>query len=439
MGSLGFGRRKGPCRHMGSRMMNDNSLKKDKLFKRGYGFDSCFHVWSLSSKRYFSKNPTIFEIKEDNEEELARLQWIDKDVSYEELSQRAQNYNPSSLQEWQQLSDMYWKLGKMQKCWDAQWQVLESTPRDQQIPMAQCMHTLGCIAMRMEDYSEAKRWLDASLEYKINFYNKKQKSSAQVELGKSYNAMAMWYIESTQNYEDDEFNYTNVQLALENFHTAEQHYRLSFGQEEKNDESKDNIINWSNVCQNLASLYRQNEDYEKALEYYQKAFDLKKGNLKNNDQVVLIDLYLHLGDTLYALNRHHDAAEVFETCLEKLPVEDQYQATSGILNFNLGRVHAQSGRHDLAMDHYNQALKILTDENSGDNIQEAAIYNAIGALYSTQNDQLAALRYFKKSVDIYRHNSDLEDYESEIQQIMGNIQKVERSLFGDNFDSSMNE
>lgn len=370
----------------------------------------------------------------DGEEEgwMQKMEWKNhhNPQSYNDVLNQVKELQPTTLEEWQEVSDMYWKLGKFQSCWDAQWQhwllLQQQKSSLSLLQQAQCMNRLGCIAMQLNEYEESKLWLDQSLKYKQTHYKNQQQTNktqtmdstiGQTELGKSYNSLALWYLQ--QDEEGEEHGYH--ECALDYLNQAEQEYRFALP---SSSEQQQTMEEYCNICQNLATLYRQHGDYGKALEFYQLAFH----NIPPSKSKKILEVRLHLADIYYALEQYHEAAEHYEIVLKQINDnnnEDEDDGSKSIVHMNLGRVHAQSGRHELAMNHYQHALDTVVET-----VQEAPIYNAMGALYAVQDDEITALRYFNMALDIYREfNHKINSYEDEIQYTQSNIERVQQSLF----------
>ena len=103
-----------------------------------------------------------------------------------------------------------------------------------------------------------------------------------------------------------------------------------------------------------------------------------------------------------------------------------------VLRHNIGLMHANLGRHKIAMEEYQSSLKIKRrlDETSPD---IALTLNGIGALQATRGDHKSALSYFREALYIYELQSPnffgLGEEDEDIIQTKNNIEIVEREMY----------
>ena len=243
------------------------------------------------------------------------------------------------------------------------------------------------------------------------------------------------------------------------------------------------------VLENMATLHRNYHDYNKALSLFQQVYDIRKSVLKitttssssstfissptttilHDDESTLAITCLDIGDLLLALDRSDEAMDKYQEALHyhSLCIQKEYHndddtkshqgtAMQSVLYYNIGKIHAEQGRFELAMDHYQKALQIrkslLQRRQEGDYGKEqkdeeeshpeiASVYNAIGALLATKPgvqevDLHTALSYFRQAYSMYEkcYEEDGDSLfivdESILDQIQKNIKQVERLLHG---------
>jgi serine phosphatase RsbU (regulator of sigma subunit)/Tfp pilus assembly protein PilF len=119
-------------------------------------------------------------------------------------------------------------------------------------------------------------------------------------------------------------------------------------------------ISLSSALNNIGLIYKQQGDFPLALEYYNKALEIRKD----------------IGDTLGISFSYH----------------------------NIGNIHKNQGDIPLALEYFAKSLKIK--EEAGDKLGIASSYNSIGNVHGDQGDIPLALEYFAKSLKIREEIGD---------------------------------
>jgi len=129
----------------------------------------------------------------------------------------------------------------------------------------------------------------------------------------------------------------------------------------------DRSVDYANALNNIGLAYERIKEYDKALNYYQKALDINK-ELENQQGIAnMLDniaiIYLQQGQSIKnnALRKH---------------------------------------KFNAALENYSMSLNIL--EAGDDKYTTALVYNNIGNTYWELNDFPNALVYLNKSLDVYR-------------------------------------
>jgi len=96
------------------------------------------------------------------------------------------------------------------------------------------------------------------------------------------------------------------------------------------------------VCSALGRIYTQLKQYELAIQYFNKAIELKNPRAKN--------LYLNLGNAYFEMGNYEQAVTAYENQIEQTPK----QAEAYIKR---GNAYKKLAKHDLAMQDYQQAMQ----------------------------------------------------------------------------------
>ncbi len=147
----------------------------------------------------------------------------------------------------------------------------------------------------------------------------------------------------------------NNNYYLGNFDLAIKNYLESISANEK----LGNQIGIAGCMNNIASVYVEQGNYDKALEYNFNALKIRQDNLSTG-----------------------------------LSTKDQVAMSMG----NIGRSYYYKGDLSKAMEYYKESLKI--SEESGNKTRIALMYNNIGSVYAEQKEYDKALDYFNKTYSI---------------------------------------
>ena len=151
---------------------------------------------------------------------------------------------------------------------------------------------------------------------------------------------------------------------------------------------------------NIGIVYDYLGDYDKALEFENKALEIKKevlgekhadtANSYNNIGVV----YEELGDYNEALEYHNKALEI-----RKEVLGEKHTNTATSYN-NIGVVYDNLGDYDKALEYFIKALEIFKEVLGENHRDTANSYNNIGNVYYNLGDYNEALKLYNKALEI---------------------------------------
>ena len=197
-----------------------------------------------------------------------------------------------------------------------------------------------------------------------------------------------------------------------------------------------------NLLNDIARNYMINSDYEKQLNYAQKAnklateLDYKKGEIKS---LKYIGYYYAKSDNTLALEcfqktlkiskeidnkkevansyggignillRQGDYSSALEYYQKALKISEEIGDKGGVSKScnNIGIIYANKGDNPKALEYYQKALKI--NEELGDKSDASKSYNNIGSIYSRQGNYSRALEYFQKALKFSEELGDKND------------------------------
>ena len=149
----------------------------------------------------------------------------------------------------------------------------------------------------------------------------------------------------------------------------------------------------------LGVSYRDIGDYNKAIEYHEKALEIRINALGENQP----ELYNNLGISYDGLGDYGKAIEYHEKALEiriNTPGENQNHRNIIRSYVFLGKIYYGLGDYGKAIEYYEKALEIeinTLDENHPD---IADYYNNLGVVYNDLGDYGKAIEYYEKALEI---------------------------------------
>lgn len=177
---------------------------------------------------------------------------------------------------------------------------------------------------------------------------------------------------------------------------------------------------------NIGVVYGKLGDSDKALEYFIKALEIRKEVLGENHSDTASSygnigiVYWNLGDYDKALEYHNKALEITK---EVLGEKHRYTASS---YNNIGNVYDDLGDYDKALEFHNKALEIQKDVLGEKHPDTAMSYLNIGSVYGILGDYDKALENQNKALEIFR--SKLGESHPYTQQTLQNIKIIKRKL-----------
>ncbi len=154
----------------------------------------------------------------------------------------------------------------------------------------------------------------------------------------------------------------------------------------------------------LGNIYRHLNDYENALNAYQKADELDPQNAGKRGQVDLAisgpnshnaQVWLELGNLFFKSASYLDAAEAYGNAVKMDP-------TSGWACSNLAMSFVFQGKYKEAIPIYMKSIELFSDDKD-----KATSWNRLGNVYRKLNDQDNALKAYQTAVILSNEKANL--------------------------------
>lgn len=146
----------------------------------------------------------------------------------------------------------------------------------------------------------------------------------------------------------------------------------------------------------IGNVYAQQGQFEKARNYYQRAFDL--AILRNKPEIKASALN-NLAIMYKKENKLDEALSYLKQALE-IKTQLNMQKSVALTLSNIGDVHAEKNEFQEALHFHNKALKLK--EELGDKIGVAHSYNRLGLVYNKMGKYYNALEVLTKAQEIYQ-------------------------------------
>jgi tetratricopeptide (TPR) repeat protein len=161
-------------------------------------------------------------------------------------------------------------------------------------------------------------------------------------------------------------------------------------------------VRFARLYHRIGWSYNDLGDYNKALEYYGKALEIKKSKLGKDDTDTAAT-YNNIGEVYYAKGDYDKALEYFKKALKinESKLGKDHPDTATTYN-NIALVYDNMGEYDKALEYYEKDRKISESKLGKDHPDTATTYNNIAGVYYAKGDYDKALKYYEKALEIVK-------------------------------------
>lgn len=296
------------------------------------------------------------------------------------------------------------------------------------------LNNLGSLYRAMGEKEKAYESYLKSIEIKEKLGDKRSVSSAYLNLGnwmaeeaEYENAMSYYHkfseimesVEDTVGLSLVVLNMGNVFYSQGAYDQALENYLESLSLLYQAGITEDKLI--ASRLEKIGLVYEQQEYFELAIEYYNKALNIYKkfsdpqrnGRLFQNIGVIFENLNLPDSSLFY----YDRAVSEYETLNNKELVAFVYK--------NIGVIYSVKKEHDTALRYYEKSLDVY--EKSGNHRSLAELYFNIGWNYYYRSNFEQALSYFQKSLN-NALDSDYLDIETSALLAISNVYEVKKDF-----------
>ena len=151
---------------------------------------------------------------------------------------------------------------------------------------------------------------------------------------------------------------------------------------------------------NIGGICDSRGNYALALKYYEKALHIKL-QFYGKRHPDIATSYLSIGGIYADQGNYVQALVYYEKALQMwLSFYGERHPDVVLFYNNIGNVHSRQGEYSQALEYYERAIQICSQVYGERHPDVAKIYNNMGLVYSDQGDYVQALEYYEKALQI---------------------------------------
>ncbi len=287
------------------------------------------------------------------------------------------------------------------------------------------LHTAVCIADQnkidsLENLLKSAGLKNASIEKRTEVLNELAYQYAPISPEKSYvyANKALFLASSTNNKKEKAAALKNLGSAFyfqNNYEKALKYFQKSLKiKEELNVEHPDDVGNKqgvSTLLNNIGIIHKNMGNYKKSIEYYKKSLSINEELQDSPDEAIAKSgkeeianslrsigiVYWYQGIFEIAVQYYQNALNTYKELSDKQGIADSYLV--------IGIIYHEWGKYELALEYYQKSLKIFEKLDNKKAIADS--FNNIGLVYKDWgNYGEKALEYFQKSLVIMEELSN---------------------------------
>jgi CHAT domain-containing protein len=161
-----------------------------------------------------------------------------------------------------------------------------------------------------------------------------------------------------------------------------------------------------NIYQNLGGIYFFREDYDNALEKYQKALVIHSA-IKPNDPVKTCELLMNIGSVFFQKTQYNDAMNYFLKASQVLSLASTAEPKlKARLALDLGKLFMKTGKMVDALGQFTRAQDILKREQHSNGNELILLYENLAQLCNIKRQYDSAIQYLEMALPLAGGDSD---------------------------------
>ncbi|MFW9879586.1 MAG: tetratricopeptide repeat protein, partial [Candidatus Thorarchaeota archaeon] len=197
-------------------------------------------------------------------------------------------------------------------------------------------------------------------------------------------------IGKNSNYIKELSDIALIQLQLEQYSDSEINYLICLRHFEKQRDK----LGQASIYGILGTLFYKKREYQKSIEYYEKAYKIYNNLLQNREMTTCL---IGIGNSLIKLNKLDEACNVFLDCSAICSDNNDIYNLLDCLG-NLIYIYEIKEKWDIVFELYKKVLEAFRELHDFKGMITS--YYNLGILEKKHNNLGEALRYFKKGTNI---------------------------------------
>lgn len=181
-----------------------------------------------------------------------------------------------------------------------------------------------------------------------------------------------------------------IQLELGQFLESEKNYMTCL----KHFTKQKDRLGQAAVYGVLGTLFFKKREYQKSIEYYEKAYNIYRDLIQIQEQISCLK---GIGNSLIELNKLDEASDVFFKCSAICSDNNDIYSLLDCLG-NLIYINEKNAEWDIVFELYKKTLKSFKELKDSKGISNS--YFNLGILQKKNNNLGESLRYFKKGTNV---------------------------------------
>lgn len=159
--------------------------------------------------------------------------------------------------------------------------------------------------------------------------------------------------------------------------------------------------NAGGLINNLASVYAEQDDYEKALEYYGKALAIHERVL-GTEHPDTASTYNNMANMYCTQGAYNKALRYYRktVAIRERVLGTEHPDTARTYG-NMSNLYAEQGDYDKALEYFEKVQAIFEQVLGTEHPDTAKMYNNIAIVYKNQGDYDKALEYYQRALKVY--------------------------------------
>lgn len=163
------------------------------------------------------------------------------------------------------------------------------------------------------------------------------------------------------------------------------------------------------IYNGIGIAYYSKGDYDKALEYYEKALKIDLKIYGTEEHLDIATYYGNIGGVYYSKGDYKKALKYYKKALKIYGTEEHPGIATNYSN--IGVVYYSKGDYDRALEYYEKAVDIdLKVYETEEHPNIATRYSNIGGVYDSKGDYEKALKYHEKALKIDKNIYGTEEH-----------------------------